>query len=324
MMKPILLSIVIPVYNQASLLQRCLHSLRDADVAERLQVVIVDDGSSDEQQTRLLSLSRIDGLNACVIRTSHQGASEARNRGIDAAHGDYVWFVDADDSVDPVAFRQMFSILENMTDSADLIHTGAMQSDSNKKGDMTRNNVVLKKVDCAMLLVPRTACLDHTTYIVNRNLFVRHPSLRYPVGRQLLEDSVFVLLLLECAETIYEAEECHPYVRHRESGSHTAGAWNEERCDLLVPDIDFFFDNLTDFLRSHPDYPRLESLFNRYCYLYLRVLSVKGCPWRLLSAFRDRQSGRGYSPATIKEKILFNRHFLRLLSDICHTFRAIR
>lgn len=103
-MKPFL-SIVVPVYNTAEYLDRCAHSILTQDVSD-VEVILVDDGSSDESPGICDRLAR-DYRNVHVFHQYNNGVSSARNLGIDKAHGNYLWFVDSDDRVLPDAIERL-------------------------------------------------------------------------------------------------------------------------------------------------------------------------------------------------------------------------
>ena len=89
------LSIIIPCYNTAAYLPNCLDSLifpRDM----RVEILVVDDGSTDESEAILAHYARRDSR-VYVLRQSHCGASAARNKGLEMARGRYVAFLDSDD-----------------------------------------------------------------------------------------------------------------------------------------------------------------------------------------------------------------------------------
>lgn len=89
------LSFVVPYYNVgASLLRRCLYSLAGQGVRRSdYEVIVVDDGSDDFPHSMLADFPG----QVTYIRREHAGPGAARNAGIDAARGEYVQFVDADD-----------------------------------------------------------------------------------------------------------------------------------------------------------------------------------------------------------------------------------
>ncbi len=97
------LSVVIPAYNAAKTLGRCLDSLRDSLSGIAFEIVVVDDGSRD--RTGAAAERARGGLPRLhLIRQKNQGQGPARNAGLAAARGRYVWFVDADDFVPGGAF----------------------------------------------------------------------------------------------------------------------------------------------------------------------------------------------------------------------------
>jgi glycosyltransferase involved in cell wall biosynthesis len=84
-------SVVIPTYNRAALLARCIRSLKSSAVSE-LEIVVVDDGSTDETPAVARS---VEGV--VYIRQANTGPALARNAGFAASRGRYVVFLDSDD-----------------------------------------------------------------------------------------------------------------------------------------------------------------------------------------------------------------------------------
>src|SRR5262249_44124633 len=94
-MIPGLTSIVIPTYNHAKWLHDAVESALSQTAP--VEVIVVDDGSTDETPE---ILARIESR-ARVLRLKHGGPCAARNAGIDAAQGEFVMFLDADDIIEP-------------------------------------------------------------------------------------------------------------------------------------------------------------------------------------------------------------------------------
>jgi len=89
-------SVVIPCYNQGHFLTQAIESVRMSSITD-VEVVVVDDGSTDETST----IARASGVTC--IRQSNAGLARARNRGLDAAAGAMIVFLDADDQLAPGA-----------------------------------------------------------------------------------------------------------------------------------------------------------------------------------------------------------------------------
>lgn len=89
-------SVVIPLYNQASFVAQALDSVAAQNVQPK-EVIVVDDGSQDDSA----AVAQAHSIGATVIRQANAGVSAARNAGIAAATGEWVAFLDADDAWAP-------------------------------------------------------------------------------------------------------------------------------------------------------------------------------------------------------------------------------
>lgn len=104
------LSVIVPVYNVARWIDRCLESLVSQNFPD-FEIVCVNDGSTDGSRERLAAWEARDPR-VRVIDQPNQGPSAARNAGIRAARGDYVSFLDADDRYLPGACGRIVSALD--------------------------------------------------------------------------------------------------------------------------------------------------------------------------------------------------------------------
>lgn len=108
-----LLSVIIPVYNVKPYLEKCVESIVD-QTYHNLQIILVDDGSTDGSQTICDELAQKDSR-IVVIHKENGGPSTARNVGMDRAKGDYIAFVDSDDWLE----RNMYEVLINQLEAHD-------------------------------------------------------------------------------------------------------------------------------------------------------------------------------------------------------------
>lgn len=115
-----LISIIIPTYNIENYIAKCLDSLLN-QTYKNLEIIVVNDGSSDNTGKIIDEyVSRYKNIKA--IHKKNAGVSAARNSGIEVANGDYIGFVDGDDTVD----EEMFEVLINnaIKYDADISHCG--------------------------------------------------------------------------------------------------------------------------------------------------------------------------------------------------------
>jgi glycosyltransferase involved in cell wall biosynthesis len=105
-----LVSVIMPVYNAEAWLRRAIDSVL-AQSYERLELIAVDDGSSDRSPELLQAYAAADARVRVLHQPCNGGVAAARNAGIAAAHGDYVAFLDADDWWHPAKLeRQLASM----------------------------------------------------------------------------------------------------------------------------------------------------------------------------------------------------------------------
>jgi len=100
-----LISVIVPVYNAESYLQRCMKSLL-SQTYTNIEVLLINDGSTDGSGMVCDSFAEKD-MRVCVIHQANGGASSARNAGLNAARGLWVGFVDADDFIDAAMYERM-------------------------------------------------------------------------------------------------------------------------------------------------------------------------------------------------------------------------
>lgn len=92
------LTIIIPVYNSEKYLSKCVHSIVDVQNNENIEIILIDDGSTD-QSPYLCDLFSQKYKNIHVVHQQNKGVAAARNRGIENAQGEYIAWIDSDDHV---------------------------------------------------------------------------------------------------------------------------------------------------------------------------------------------------------------------------------
>lgn len=93
------LSIIIPAFNAEEYIARCLNSILDQDYHNDIEIIVVNDGSTDSTGEILKDYSSRYPDSIRIISKENGGVSSARNTGMDSATGEWIWFCDADDYI---------------------------------------------------------------------------------------------------------------------------------------------------------------------------------------------------------------------------------
>ncbi len=104
------LSIIIPIYNVEATLQRCLDSIISQDIPDS-EMILVDDGSTDNSVQIAHNYANTYHFITCFHK-NNGGLSDARNYGIERARGEYITFVDSDDTVKPGTYVSLLQQLQ--------------------------------------------------------------------------------------------------------------------------------------------------------------------------------------------------------------------
>lgn len=127
------ISIIIPTYNRAKLLPRAIRSIPRGVPAE---IVIVDDGSTDNTIDVVQGLAKEDKRIIFIPLPTNKGVNYARNRGIEKATGEWIGFLDSDDEYVPGGFDTVREMLETVESGIDIV--GFMTSLETREGRGSR------------------------------------------------------------------------------------------------------------------------------------------------------------------------------------------
>jgi glycosyltransferase involved in cell wall biosynthesis len=127
-------SIIIPCYNVQDFIASCIKSIENQTYSN-LEVICINDGSTDQTSAVLKDLCSKSNLSIQVIEQDNLGAPSARNTGLNSSTGAYVQFLDADDLLLPTKIEKQIQ-LAKQTNLPDLI-----------VGSFTRENLAGKQID---------------------------------------------------------------------------------------------------------------------------------------------------------------------------------
>ena len=101
-------SVIVPVYNPGRSINRCIRSILGQSLPpDAYEAIFVDDGSTDETPARLDALAAEDPRVRVIHQENSGWPGKPRNVGVASARGDYVFFLDQDDTLGPEALERM-------------------------------------------------------------------------------------------------------------------------------------------------------------------------------------------------------------------------
>ncbi len=218
------LSVIVPVYNAEKYLRKTLDSLAAQTVADSMQIILVDDGSVDASPAICDEFASTHP-DVVVIHRKNGGVSAARNAGLKEASGEYIGFVDADDTVAPDYYEKLLNAAkENNCDMA----FGSMTyifSDFTRPvenwypaGTVLSHDEIVNSFARKMLTdsLQNSACFK----IFRRSLIEQY-SIQFPLGIKIGEDKRFVLdFLLYCSSAVCTGECGYFYLDVESSATH--------------------------------------------------------------------------------------------------------
>lgn len=221
-----LLSIIVPFHDSVHKCARLLGSLSKCEHQD-VELVFVDDGSNDNTLEILGSFKNVANCAVTIIPQENKGPGGARNAGLDAAQGRYLWFVDSDDNIElDLALDVLRHHLDEDLDFIDFnIESGgksisSMSVDSGSYGGGQ---------DVRLLLAKRFGRI--WSKIFHHRVF-KQTGVRYPEFC-IYEDNPLVFILPFCVKTFFKSDQC-VYVHHEDHESVTRGRRSDRYFDRML------------------------------------------------------------------------------------------
>lgn len=213
------ISVIIPVHNTAKYIGKCVESIT-SQALEDIEIILVENASTDNSLEVCQALAKGDAR-IKVLHSDIGDPSLARNIGIEASVGEYLGFIDSDDTIAPEMYAELLELLER--ESLDIVFCDFM-----KKYDYRSDRFVFENTGKITLTspgellklnfkdkIPQSIC----TMLCRRVVF---DNIRFPVGRY-YEDTATTWKLMLAAEKVgHIARPYYHYYRHSGSIVHTA------------------------------------------------------------------------------------------------------
>ena len=238
-----LVSIIVPVYNQENYLDKCFESIL-SQTYKNLELIAVNDGSTDKSITIIEKWAQKDSR-VHLIQKANGGLSDARNCGLQEARGTYLFFVDADDWLEPDAVRVTVDAIQK--ENADMVIFGFYKNYPN--GRETTDSIdryeycVMEREELFRQLLQDDRVTFHAWRRMYQRVLVQQSV--FPVGHNYEDAYAVPILSMPCKKTVYMGKPLYHYRQNPQGIAST-----------------FTFQNKLDYLRSFEhSFQLIESAF---------------------------------------------------------------
>lgn len=287
------LSIIIPVYNVEQYIGRCLQScLSQPHVTpEEYELVIVNDGTKDNSMAIVEEMTR-GCTNVTIINQQNQGLSMARNAGLKAAQGEYVWFIDSDDWIENNCLHGIIERLERTkVDVLQLQYKNVYNDDI----PSDEHYSTIKGIGNSKKWMVENTYFTAVQFMIYRREFLLQNNLQFYPGIY-HEDSEFK------PKVVYLADTCASY--DKVVYNYFKGNANSITAVLKLKNgIDLFtvMNSLYTFVDNH----KVSGIYRRS--FYTQIGNAMKTVLRTLDTVNEKEA------ATLKQMMRDNRHLLRCM-----------
>ncbi|HJA29650.1 MAG TPA: CDP-glycerol glycerophosphotransferase family protein [Candidatus Olsenella pullicola] len=223
-------SVIVPVYNGEKTVREALNALLGQTLGDRLQIVVVDDGSTDSSFEIISSFAEHYPTRIQALHIENSGAAHARNVGLEHAEGEYVGFLDCDDSADTAMFQKLLELARS--EESDIATCGYLrvEGDDVQRRDYTRRPCFGYPLVQAPSLIRR-----NVPYIWNklfRRDFLLENELRFDETLRIYEDLLFTYTAFACANKVVRVHETLYVYNFARENSLTVD-FSEKRLDIV-------------------------------------------------------------------------------------------
>ncbi len=241
------ISVIIPAYNTGNYIENSLMSVIDKQM--KTEIIVVDDGSTDNTQQIVESLKK--GYdNITFLQQEHKGPSSARNAGLDIAQGEYIAFLDSDDTLVPYSLKRLYA--KAIKRNADVV-VGSMNFITSSSVTLNLGDRVPQQVKGNIMDGQEyyATLLTHGSYnatgtnMLYRNDWLKEQRLRF-TENILFEDELWTMEVLNKCKRLY-CSSINYYNYYKRSGSITNSTMDDLKkqslrivCERVIADYQLF------------------------------------------------------------------------------------
>ncbi|SEP67450.1 Glycosyl transferase family 2 [Virgibacillus subterraneus] len=221
------ISIIVPIYNVEQYLHKCMGSIL-AQTFKNIEVILVNDGSTDKSSAICDLYENMDNRIE-VIHKKNGGVSSARNKGIEAAKGEFIAFVDPDDVIEPTMYEELWKSAKQL--DADIvvcpiktinqvINRISISSIWNKSGCVLNKQIIENEIIPSILVNKTYSLVSSVNKLYKKTIFDFY-GIRFDEKKHHSEDARLNFTLLMIIDTLVFVDKPLYIYYIRERGSLT-------------------------------------------------------------------------------------------------------
>ncbi len=219
------ISVIVPVYNVAPYLARCLDSLRNQTLQD-IEIICIDDKSTDISLEILREYARKDTRIHVIAKKKNSGVSAARNAGIDAAHGEYIGFVDSDDFIDKDFYEKLYNTAHK--NDVDMARCGYKETLVNGK------TTVYDGIVYDVQQNGKWFCMHQAWCAIYRTKMLKIHKIKFPTDIKYAEDLMFLTFCVAAANNVIAITGIYYHYMRRNDSLDAPNLSLEKISDLIT------------------------------------------------------------------------------------------
>ncbi|MFR6245818.1 MAG: glycosyltransferase family 2 protein [Romboutsia timonensis] len=222
-----LVSIIIPIYNSEKYLKKCIDSILEQKY-NNLEIILINDGSTDNSG-KICDRLAIEDKRIKVIHKLNEGVSIARNKGLEMAKGEYIFFIDSDDYIDENIIKDMISYSRDY----DIVKVSYKFIENGKITKVVSNNLSYKKDEYIKAIISSNIGGHSWGYLLKRSTL---EGIYFDKNTSCMEDTVFIISCILKSKSIKCINSSYYNYRINENG--------------ITCSSDRIFKNINDYMYS--------------------------------------------------------------------------
>lgn len=309
------ISVIVPVYNTAKFLDRCIESILNQSY-DNFELILINDGSTDNSVEIIKKFEKQD-KRIIFINNNNNGVSETRNIGLRNAKGEYIQFVDSDDYINEDMLIDTLKLLEK--NKSDLVITGlyldiekdnrvntSIQTYDYKESTNKREIAVdvLNRLDGTYINSPINK-LYKRSIIIENNIFMDK-------SIDLGEDYIFNIMYLKYCQKVIFSDKCY-YHYWMKIENNLTFRFRENKLDLMR----LMYEKTADYFKESGlekrEYSGLNNIYVKWMYSSFIDLNNKGCNFN----YKEKID-------YLKQEISKNKYIIKETTDLNMTLKVLK